>query len=89
MLLEYYITTCSVGGRHFCFYRSNTAIGIVFIAKSRLVFLQTYLRITYKIYDLDDDVGGGSGSSLAEHQKQTSSLGSLFKHSTSTTRIFL
>jgi hypothetical protein len=30
------------------------------IAKSRLVFLQTYLRIPYKIYDFDDaDDGGG------------------------------
>jgi hypothetical protein len=45
------------------------AAGIAFIAKSRLVFLQTYLRITYKIYDLDDD-GVGGGSSLAEHESK-------------------
>jgi hypothetical protein len=47
------------------------AAGIAFIAKFRLVFLQTHLRITYKIYDLDDDGGGVSGgSSLAEHESK-------------------
>jgi hypothetical protein len=39
-----------------------------------MIFLQSYLRIADKIFDLDDD----RVPNLAEHQKKTSPLGSLF-----------
>jgi hypothetical protein len=74
--LGYYIATCSGAGGIPVSAIAGIAIRITLIVKSRMIFLQAYLRIAHKILDLDDN----TAPNIAELEKNFRIYGGFLLH---------